>query len=372
MMKDDFYLTLPSHSSLQEFPQNANNNFKVRLPKLIRLSEGHWKVALASISVPDPKNALPTWLHDNLALLSYSSYYVEKNNTSNKIGFQTDVKLPHIKKHADVSFMTAHGFLKGLIEHAQKLYLQDNLYPGWLTGFASKIYHPEFIIKEDEIILDTSKIALTDMTGLIYPAIWINLTLALELGWFEEDEDKDDPQFAYKLGPNLSIQLNGYEIPSTTDIVSFFTANGGVQHVAHSDKYWIRPRWADGSLMDTIRISLDVSWRFINLDYAFSHVSNHSSRPLYVYSDVGSSNVLGDQITDFIRAINFRREGKGSYFYEPTHLHYIPLRKEVLDILQVQIAESTGELVNFGQGVTTVTLHFKNEKRLLPHATEQQ
>ena len=97
MMKDDFYLTLPSHSSLQEFPQNANNNFKVRLPKLIRLSEGHWKVALASISVPDPKNALPTWLHDNLALLSYSSYYVEKNNTSNKIGFQTDVKLPHIK-----------------------------------------------------------------------------------------------------------------------------------------------------------------------------------------------------------------------------------------------------------------------------------
>ena len=361
MMKDDFYLTLPSHSSLQELPQNANNYFKVRLPAPICLIGAEWKIVLASISVPDPKNALPTWLHNNLALFSYTSYYAEKNNTSNKICFQTDVKLPHIKKHADVSFMTAHGFLKGLIEHAQKLYLQDNLYPGWLTGFASKIYHPEFIIKEGEIILDTSKIALTDMARLTYPAIWINLTLALELGWFE-DEDKDDPQFAYKLGPNLSIQLNGYEIPSTTDIVSFFTANGGVQHVAHSNKYWIRPRWADGSLMDTIRISLDVRWRLINLDYAFSHDSNHSSRPLYVYSDVGSSNVLGDQITDFICVIDFRREGKGSYFYEPTHLHYIPLRKEVLDILQVQIAETTGELVNFGQGVTAVTLHFKNEK----------
>ena len=48
MMKDDFYLTLPSHSSLQEFPQNANN-FKVRLPKVILLDEGDWKVALASI-----------------------------------------------------------------------------------------------------------------------------------------------------------------------------------------------------------------------------------------------------------------------------------------------------------------------------------
>ena len=146
MMKDDFYLTLPSQSSLQEFPQNANNNFKVCLPAPIRLIGAEWKVALASILVPDPKNALPTWLHDNLALFSYTSYYAEEN-TSNKIDFQTDVKLPHIKKHADVSFMTAHGFFKGLIEHVQKLYLQDNLYPGWLMGFASKIYHPKFIIK---------------------------------------------------------------------------------------------------------------------------------------------------------------------------------------------------------------------------------
>ena len=91
-----------------------------------------------------------------------------------------------------------------------------------------------------------------------------------------------------------------------------------------------------------------------------------------MYSDVGSSNVLGDQITDFIRAINFQREGKGSYFYETTHLHYIALRKETLDISQVQIAETTGELVNFGQGITTVTFHFKNEKRFLPSPPEQQ
>ena len=41
--------------------------------------------------------------------------------------------------------MTGHGFLKGLIEHTQKLYLQDNLYPGWLTGSTTKLYHPEFI-----------------------------------------------------------------------------------------------------------------------------------------------------------------------------------------------------------------------------------
>ena len=131
--------------------------------------------------------------------------------------------------------------------------------------------------------------------------------------------------------------------------------------------------------MNMIRISLDVSWRFINLDYAFSHVSKHTSRPLYVYSDVGESNVLGDKITDFMRAMDYHREGKGSYFHEPTHLQYIPLRREILDIIQIQIAKTSGELVKFGQGVSTVTLHFKtlfsclkHEKRVLPHPTGQQ
>ena len=131
-------------------------------------------MALASISVPDPKNALPTWLHDNLTLFNCTCYYADKDNIdTNKIGFETDVKLPHIKHHADLSMMTGHGFLKGLIKHTQKLYLQKHLYPGWMTGFASKIYHPEFTIKEDEIILDTSKIALSELgsNGTKYPAI---------------------------------------------------------------------------------------------------------------------------------------------------------------------------------------------------------
>ena len=98
-MTDDFYLTLPSHSSLQEFPQNANSNFKVRLPELIRLTEGDWKVALASISVPDPKNALPSWSHDDLTLFNYTCYYADKNNINrNKMGFQTAFQITPYKK----------------------------------------------------------------------------------------------------------------------------------------------------------------------------------------------------------------------------------------------------------------------------------
>ena len=68
-MKDDFYLTLPSHSSLQEFPNNVNNNFKVGLPRILRL-EGDWKVALASISLQTPELRFPRgWPAMNLSCM---------------------------------------------------------------------------------------------------------------------------------------------------------------------------------------------------------------------------------------------------------------------------------------------------------------
>ena len=38
---------------------------------------------------------------------------------------------------------------------------------------------------------------------------------------------------------------------------------------------------------------------------------------------------------------------------------YIPLRNEVIEIIQTQVAETNGELVKFGEGNTIVTLHFK-------------
>ena len=54
-----FYITLPSHSSTNEFPNNTANSFKIRLPHPIRLEGGGWKVGLVAVSLPDPCNELP-------------------------------------------------------------------------------------------------------------------------------------------------------------------------------------------------------------------------------------------------------------------------------------------------------------------------
>ena len=84
-----------------------------------------------------------------------------------------------------------------------------------------------------------------------------------------------------------------------------------------------------------------------------------SSRPLFIYSDVGSSGVVGNQVTDLLREVNFKREGKGSQYFEPLHIQYIPVRKDTIVIIETQVAETSGQLARFGEGNTIVTLHFK-------------
>ena len=60
-------------------------------------------------------------------------------------------------------------------------------------------------MEDEQVTLDTTKMVLSDIgnDGMYYPAIWINKKLPYELGWFEDDPDESDPQFAVKLSLNL-------------------------------------------------------------------------------------------------------------------------------------------------------------------------
>ena len=85
----------------------------------------------------------------------------------------------------------------------------------------------------------------------------------------------------------------------------------------------------------------------------------NSARSLFVYSDVCSSGVVGSQVMDLLREVNYTRSSGGYQFFEPIHVQYFPVRKEEMDIIEVQVSETTGELTWFNEGVTILTLHFK-------------
>ena len=73
---------------------------------------------------------------------------------------------------------------------------------------------------------------------------------------------------------------------------------------------------------------------------------------------MGQSAVTGDQVTVLLREIP---HDPTKMSYEPRHILYLPVQVEVMDIIETQLAENDGTLVDFALGVTTLTLHLKYE-----------
>ena len=67
---------------------------------------------------------------------------------------------------------------------------------------------------------------------------------------------------------------------------------------------------------------------------------------------------MRNQVTDLLREV---AHDSTKTTYEPTQIQYKPVRSNILDIVEVQLAENDGRLVDFTLGVTSVTLHFKDE-----------
>ena len=91
-------------------------------------------------------------------------------------------------------------------------------------------------------------------------------------------------------------------------------------------------------------------------------VRHGQSDALLVYSDIGGSSIVGGQVTDLLRKVQYKRQGRGTVYFEPLHIQYIPLRNEVVDRIESQIAKTDGRLVQFaGPTPTILTLHFKRD-----------
>ena len=74
---------------------------------------------------------------------------------------------------------------------------------------------------------------------------------------------------------------------------------------------------------DILQLNVTCNWRFTNLNKAFQNVVGSISRSLFVYANVGGNAVVGDQVTDLLREVNYQRTGNGSHYFEPLHVQYI-------------------------------------------------
>ena len=75
-----------------------------------------------------------------------------------------------------------------------------------------------------------------------------------------------------------------------------------------------------------LRLSMSVHWRFIHLNQAFRSVMGSPTRTLHVYSDIGGSSIVGGQVTDLLREVQYKQQGRGTVYFEPLHIQYIQIK----------------------------------------------
>ena len=345
MNPDDFHIVLPSTASVDEFPSNTSNQYKVRLPQPLTLSGPQWYVGLASISLPDSQV--------NLRKLIPKMNYVmamkwAKVKQGRRTVYTSNVTLDDLEVMTSV--IDGEHLMRAIVEAVQKERVEKTQ-PGELltTPDGKQNLYATFqwipYGQEVDLLIDNSK---SFLHTLFSPWVQIDLEFALKMGWIKKKEQGD----TYVLGPNLLRETHARTLSTDPQVL------GVMSNAQRQPALWIVVN------DQYVVLSGRCNWRFINLNTAFRNIGGDPRRPLYIYSNVGSSTMVGGQIVDLLREVQYKREGKGSLYFEPRRILYHPVRNPVLDVIDIAIAETDGTLASLvPTQPTSLTLTFKKEGR---------
>ena len=330
-----FFITLPSFPR-PSFEGNIPGSFKVRLPNRLALEGSGWKVGLASITIPNM-----CFLHQlEKQGINEDSWLMSIVNKTGKHGSNYKMKrafvtLGDMKVHS-------HSFKSGVDFFTMMTYiLEERRYNELDAGYRVE---PEdwapfkFKPQGDDYELHLGQDGNESSGSLI---INVDSRLAQLMMWTTHDKQGNITRF---LNHHLIPHLRNNTRKDTTEI----TGNVLFKYDPTSK---------------SIQLSRTAQWRFTHLNRIFDKVTKRHKRTLYVYSNVGASTIVGDQVVSLLREVDYDpRQGQNDHFhFEPHMIQYHDVLSTDMDILEVQITETDNTLLDFGQGVTTLVLHFKRE-----------
>lgn len=337
----DFYATLDS-SATAEFPGNTPVAFQRRLPTLLNLTKGNWKVGMTSLVLPDLVGT-----EILIGSMDKDTILAEVDLTSIFSGGISTATID-IKQEDVVSKVGTSPSPRQVMQVIVDMYNEKRVKKPDSEYIWTVPSHPtlnrldlKFQWKNNgELFLDNSKTYL----GGPGPDIAFDLFFALKMGWVKQTTD------GYQLGPNLS-----YEILKHTD--------GSDRKSDDLDALWIgaslgsRSRTSYWGVFKNKKIYLSVaaSWTFV------FQQEQHVSSLVRVHSNVAKSSIVNDSISHLLGTVIYKKEGVGLLYIEPRTVHYIDIDSPLLEIISVTLLDSEGSTIHLGGGNTTITLHFRRE-----------
>ena len=373
-------LTLISDPT-DEFPNNANKSFKVRLPERLSLPGAGWHASLLSMTVPDQGQSNAVIAADpHTKVVKFSITYLTRKWVTGMYRFvayktkEYGVELEDIMSSKQ-SVTTGSEFWKRVMQEVHNKVMQAllNQQESALTFNADqrpivsvkKNWMPMMTWKDDVLVLH----AVPTGDALKSDKSTTTTTFAMDLGIAERFGFVQQLQgvTGHVLGPNLqftfpTVTYTNQTQPDSTDPAARADYNWNGEHFVA-----VQPTDLTSDVMDQVfevkgnrlHLSRMVEWQLNNLNASFEKIVGTSKRTVMVYSDIVESTVVGSGKYPLLREVQLLRTGEGESTAEPLHHQWIKVRGQQMDILEVEIASTSGPLAILPPGKTLVTIGLK-------------
>ena len=329
-----FYVTLLSQDDKDEFPSNHPNRFKNWLPRPIRIVGSDWRVGLVSLSLPTVPVVGESFVAAKDPLL-YVRWHKHVLDTDDNQLYHQRRELTLLGQHMTKEdlLVTGQQFFKTLIqryeqERTQRVVPQSQL----AENNGTKLYPTFEWTREGDLVLNTANV---DYTRQVAKVEW-GKVLALQMGWIVEPTPD-----MFCLRPWVIQEFRSDTIPTPTDVLD----------AGNQPTFWS----VDGQYF---QVSMSCNWRFVNLNAKFHPTTEFApTLSLFVHCNEGTSRMVGNQVTDVLREIQYQTN-KTTHF-EPQHIHYLPVRSGLMEIIETHVTEANDDPVAFAKGQSLLTRHFK-------------
>ena len=372
-------LTLISDPT-DEFPNNANNSFKVRLPERLSLPGAGWHASLMSLTVPDQgqSNAvIASDPHTQVIRFKYPQM-IRKYGTSE----YNRIEIPQVENKIELEDVmntrqivaTGSEFWKRVMQELHNN-IMDTLmkkqFAMLVTNrderpiiFVKKNGMPRLTWKEDSLTIHAiAKKDLMNSNNIAQIEFYINLDIALKFGLLvKKTGSTGTGTRAFAIGPNMQYSCPSDTYDETTDP----TGSDQRRYYDWEGENYVGVNYTSTPFAVTtienvkfMRLHMAFEWQLNNLNASFEKVVGTRKRTVMVYSDLVESTVVGSGKFPLLREVQLLRTGDGESTAEPPHHQWIKVRGNQVDILEVEIASTSGPLAILPPGKTLVTIGLK-------------
>ena len=374
--QDTFYLMLPSNGYDTIYRENTPGCFKAKLVKTISLPGKEWEVALSRITFPSNVNYEKLTDMDFMCGLVLDMKHMEDKNdfpisdkeyflSGSVMKYEFTKGMPAPRNGVDFwnrMLGLLNYNLHSRIVNGMKNYItQDKHFqtkrPRW------PVFHWQDAGGDYRLFIDNSGIDASYRSG-IENQFYIHLDIAKA---FKLVIPKNGSAKAGDKGYQLSslVSAEHFRDPASTTVE--FQGIHRFWTIIDAKEVGFKPEGvASNSLF--LRLQASVNWYIYGLGYTY-HSPMYQKRPLYMYTDLVQTQIMGRSETDLLSEVEYDGSAQGDILknsYEPQNLQFIPVRKNVFDTIEIGISEADGtqtEFVGNSHQSTVVTLCFR--KRLL-------